>query len=103
VVRGERETRKKKRTSAGREGEKRGGKRRERWGGSAGVGLDGTHTLIEGRQLTTAIQSTKRRGAGQVDPLHASIAETEERKKKPAFLVIFVYQFCHCFRSVITG
>jgi hypothetical protein len=57
-----------------------------RGGGGSGGGLDGTHTLIEGPQLTTSIQSTKRRGAGQVDPLHASIAETEERKKRKNLL-----------------
>jgi hypothetical protein len=83
VVPGEREKEEREPVLGERErkGEGRGGG--EWWSGG---GLDGTHTLIEGPQLTTSIQSTKRRGAGQVDPLHASIAETEERKKRKNLL-----------------
>ena len=79
VVRGERRKKRRKKTIrepvSEREREKGGGER-ECW-----RFLDGKHTLIEGRQLRTTIQSTKRRGAGQVDP-SASQSQKKGRKKE---------------------
>jgi hypothetical protein len=59
------------------------------------------HTLIEGRQLTTAIQSTKRRGAGQVDP--STPQSPKRRKKKKPAIRDFCLSVSLLFLPVISG
>lgn len=64
----------------------------EGWEGEGGVEvfLDGMHTHIEGRQLASAIQSTKRRGAAQVRPLPC-LTTTTQKYPLIRYLFIFLY------------